>query len=91
MDANQEEVVKALRKIGAFVQPLHRVGQGCPDLLVGFRQRWFMLEVKDGSKPPSARKLTEDEEDWIKATAGRAPVHIVTSPLEAVAFLTSFA
>ena len=34
-DANQAEIVAALRGVGASVQPLHAVGQGCPDLLVG--------------------------------------------------------
>lgn len=82
VDANQEEVVAALRKIGAVVTPLHAVGNGVSDLLVSFRQKWLVMEVKDGAKPPSARKLTPDEERWIGEQ--RAPVYIVTSPLEAV-------
>lgn len=85
VDDNQGEVVEALRKIGAVVTPLHRVGQGVADLLVSFRQQWFLLEVKDGAKPPSARDLTEDERKWIAAQ--KAPVFIVTSALEAVQFL----
>ena len=85
VDANQAEVVKALRKIGATVTPLHRVGRGVADLLVSFRQKWFVLEVKDGAKPPSARELTPDERKWIGEQ--RAPVFVVTSPLEAVNFL----
>lgn len=86
MDANQAEIVKALRKVGATVQPLHTVGQGCPDLLVGFRQVNFLMEVKDGSKPPSARKLTPDEADWIGGW--RAPVFIVNNAEEAVGILS---
>lgn len=85
VDENQAEVVAALRKIGAVVTPLHRVGQGVADLLVSFRQRWFLLEVKDGRKPPSARELTPEEERWIGEQ--RAPVFIVTSALEAVGLL----
>lgn len=85
MDDNQPEVVAALRKAGASVQPLHTVGQGCPDLLVGFRQKNFLMEVKDGSKPPSARKLTDDEEEWIGSW--KAPVYIVNSAEEAIGLL----
>lgn len=85
VDANQAEIVKAIRKIGATVQPLHTVGKGCPDLLVGWRQKNFLFEVKDGAKCASARQLTPDEERWI--AGWRAPVFIVTSPLEAVTFL----
>ena len=64
VDQNQSEIVAALRKIGATVQPLHGVGSGCPDLLVGYRGVNYLVEVKDGSKPPSARKLTPDQVEW---------------------------
>lgn len=64
VDRNQSEIVAALRGIGATVQPLHAVGQGCPDLLCGFRGRNILIEVKDGAKRPSARKLTADQIDW---------------------------
>lgn len=88
VDANQVAVVAALRKVGAVVTPIHMVGNGVADLLVSFRQRWFVLEVKDGAKPASARQLTADEERWIGLQ--RAPVFIVTSPAEAVEFLSRF-
>ena len=64
VDANQAEIVAALRAVGATVQPLHSVGKGCPDLLVGYRGRNLLIEVKDGAKPPSARKLTPDQIEW---------------------------
>lgn len=75
VDDNQPEIVKAFRQMGASVQHLHTVGKGCPDLLVGFRRRNLLVEVKDGSKSPSRRKLTQDEADWHAAWRGR--VHIV--------------
>ena len=40
------------------------MGQGCPDFLVGYRGRNQLFEIKDGSRPPSARKLTDDEQDF---------------------------
>lgn len=61
VDANQKEIVDALRKVGASVVSLSQIGDGCPDLLVGYRGRTLLLEVKDGSGPPSKRLLTEDE------------------------------
>jgi hypothetical protein len=72
-DANQPAIVKALRKAGAFVQSLHTVGSGCPDLLVIRGEVMRLLEVKDGSKPPSGRLLTEAESDWHR-NAGRHAV-----------------
>ncbi len=85
-DDNQAGIVSALRKCGATVQSLAAVGAGVPDLLVGFRGWTLLLEVKDGSKPPSARKLTPDQERWHGGWRG-APVRVVDSvdaALEAV-------
>jgi Holliday junction resolvase len=64
VDANQVEIVKALRAAGATVQSLAATGQGVPDLLVGCRQQTYLLEIKDGNKPASARKLTPDQIVW---------------------------
>ena len=63
-DSNQSSIVEALRAIGCTVQILAQVGNGCPDLLVGFSGINLLLEVKDGSKAPSARKLTADQVVW---------------------------
>lgn len=64
VDANQRQLTKLLREMGCSVQPIHEVGKGCPDILVGFRGENYLFEIKDPNKPPSARKLTEDEEAW---------------------------
>jgi hypothetical protein len=64
IDANQTQVVLALQAAGATVQSLAAVGQGVPDLLVGFQGKTLLMEVKDGQKPPSARRLTEDQLKW---------------------------
>lgn len=69
-DANQSEIVKRFRQWGASVQPLHQVGDGCPDLLVGLCGVNLVVEVKDGDKPPSARTLTPDQEKWWKGWRG---------------------
>jgi hypothetical protein len=64
VDANHTLIVAAFRAMGCSVQSIASVGKGCPDLLVG-RDGWTVpVEVKDGNKPRSARKLTADEEIW---------------------------
>lgn len=84
-DANQVAVVAALRAVGASVLSLAAVGKGCPDLVIAHRGRTWLAEVKDGSKPPSARRLTPDQvrfhREW------RAPIAVVTSPSDALALL----
>lgn len=85
VDANQNEITAALRKVGATVQHLHSIGAGCPDLLVGLGGQNYLLEIKDGSLPPSKRKLTRDELAWHGWWAGEVfVVHNVDDAVRAV-------
>lgn len=85
IDANQNDIVAALREAGAFVRIVSQ-GDGLPDLLVGYRGETLLMEVKDGDKPPSKRSLTDAEADFFANwTGGRLAV--VKSPVEAVAML----
>lgn len=85
IDANQPEIVQALRKAGATVQTLAAVGKGVPDLLVARCGKLWLIEVKDGSKPPSARKLTPDQVEWHKNW--NSPVYVVNNVDEALSVL----
>jgi hypothetical protein len=87
IDANQNEIVEALRAAGCFVQSLASVGKGCPDLMVGTGMKWFVMEVKDGAKPASSRKLTKDEQTWHDRARLFAPVHVVESVEQALAIV----
>ncbi len=86
-DANQAVIVAALREIGCSVQPLHTVGQGVPDLLVGMAGKNLLIEVKDGSKKPSDQKLTPDQMAWHKNWRGQ--VETVNSIEQAIIALRS--
>jgi hypothetical protein len=84
-DANQGEVVAAFRRCGALVEALSALGGGIPDLLVGIQGRWLLVEVKDGSRPPSGRRLRPSQAAFHRiAQAAGLPVHIVESPQQAV-------
>lgn len=82
-DRNQGEICEALRKVGASVQILAAVGGGVPDLLVGFRRGTYLLEVKDGKRPPSERELTPDQIAWHLEWNG-GPCVVVNSVDEAL-------
>jgi hypothetical protein len=77
VDANQPEIVAALRGVGATVEHLHAVGCGCPDILVGFRGRNYLLEIKAGQANLNLREL-----EW--HSAWRGDVKIVHTPDEAL-------
>lgn len=74
VDENQSEIVKALRAVGASVESLASLGGGCVDLLVGFRGVNYLMEVKDGNKSPSRRKLRQDQVAWHGAWRGKTDV-----------------
>lgn len=84
VDANHTAVVQALRAHRCGVLSLAAVGDGCPDLLVWspWTRSHELLEVKDGAKPPSARKLTPDQVKFHAKWGG--PIHVVTSVAEAL-------
>ena len=77
VDANQKETVDALRSVGALVAITSALGNGFPDIVVGFRGRLYLVEIKDGRSPPSATKLTKDEQAFHTKWAGY--VHIIYS------------
>lgn len=86
VDSNHGEVVRALRAIGCTVQSLAAIGKGCPDLLVGYRGKTHLMEVKDGTKFPSQYRETPDQVEWHGAWTGGAlwVVHSVEAAIGAV-------
>jgi hypothetical protein len=55
------------------------------DLLVAYRGQTYIIEIKDGSKPPCERRLTPNE-DLRRAELERhdVPYHVVLSADEAL-------
>jgi len=86
VDANHGEIVAALRSIGVNVVDMSGSGNGLPDLMCLWRSQIYLLEIKDGSKPPSARRLTADQ---VKFHAGAldsgVKVHVVETIDQALA------
>lgn len=58
VDSNQGDIVSALRRAGCTVQSLARLGDGCPDLLVGAHGRNYLLEVKGATGTRTPAQLT---------------------------------
>lgn len=84
VDVNQKSIVTGLREAGYTVQHLHKVGQGCPDILVGakngLRRFNLLLEIKEGDG-----KLTAQQVVWHADWLGQvAVVRNLSEALEAV-------
>lgn len=67
VDANQPIIVPQLRKLGISVQPIHTLGHGVPDLLLGVAGTNLLVELKSNGKG----KLTDDELEWQVAWQGQ--------------------
>lgn len=70
-DDNHKEIVKALVDAHVSVLDTSQLGNGAPDIVIGFRGQSILIEIKDGSKPPSKRKLTDDEIVFMNGWRGR--------------------
>lgn len=77
IDANQPELVKLIRSHRASFQHTHTV-PGALDGIVGWCGVDQRVEIKDPSRPPSARKLTPAEKEVFDEWQGRPPVVIET-------------
>jgi hypothetical protein len=67
VDANQEQIVSALRAAGAYVWII-----GLPvDLLVGYRNHTFLVECKSGSKKRFTALQADFFENWGGSTLCR--------------------
>lgn len=64
VDGPHTEIRRGLEALGCAVADTSSMGEGYPDLTVGKRGRVVLLEVKDSSKPPSARRLTPAQEKF---------------------------
>jgi hypothetical protein len=86
VDANQAAIVEALKRLGWHVHDTSRLGGGFVDLVIARRGVLRLVEVKDGSKPPSAQAFTKAEEN-VRADFALAGVQVLvlTSVAEAVA------
>jgi hypothetical protein len=87
-DANEGDIIKAMRAEGAYVKVIN--DEGLFDLLVSHgpegKRRTLLIEVKDGAKPPSARRLTDAEQKFHDEWPG-SDLYIVNSVEEAIALL----
>lgn len=95
-DESEPAIVKALEAVGASVQRLN--AGGVPDLLVGWRGKMWLLEVKlpltaRGAVQPGRHRgfahgansdMTADQLMWRRAWRGPDPI-IVRTPEDALA------
>jgi hypothetical protein len=85
IDANQNAIVAALRKIGVSVKITSSIGFGFPDLIIGINGFNYLFELKDGRKTSSQTVLTKPEQKFFNEWQGQ--VCIIKSIEEAIHFV----
>tara|TARA_R110002153_G_scaffold57939_3_gene159161 strand:- start:279 stop:563 length:285 start_codon:yes stop_codon:yes gene_type:complete len=69
VDANQADLVKYIRSLGASVQHLYAVGGGVPDIIIGYNGKNYLAEVKT-----LKGKLNPLQVMWFEAWGGQCQV-----------------
>lgn len=77
-DATHRDIVQTLKDVGASVFDAADMGNGFPDLVVGFRGRTFLLEAKTAKG-----KLKPSQERFAQGWRGE-PFVVVRSPADAL-------
>ena len=84
IDANQQQIVSALRAAGAYVWII-----GLPvDLLVGYRNHTWLMEIKTNERKKLTKLQQEFFEHWIGGTLCR--VDNAEAALRAIKAIVSF-
>lgn len=89
IDSNHNEIVDTFRSMGCVVTSTTCVKGFC-DMVVAWKGLYLLIEVKDGAKPPSKRKLTPMEAAYhIKVEGVGCKVYIIKNKEEAINLIKS--
>ena len=95
VDANQPEIVEQLRRMGAVVLLTHQI-KNAFDILVGFRGKTYMMEIKNPKYLPKVydrerleKALSDGEKECMELFKKvDVPYHIVATIDEAIQIIT---
>lgn len=64
VDENQKQIIHTFIALGASVLNLSRVGEGCPDILVGYGKHSILCEIKRDSKARYTESQIKFMQNW---------------------------
>lgn len=64
VDENQKQLVHTFIALGCSVLNLSTVGKGCPDLLIGYRGKTVLVEIKSNSKATFTDPQIKFMQEW---------------------------
>lgn len=78
VDANHREIVEAMKAVGASIIDTSTLGQGMPDLIVGFHGKTILMEIKNPKTQYGRKGLNVNQRKWAEGWTG-GPLSIVDS------------
>lgn len=79
IDLNQPGIVLVLRQVGASIIDTSDIGNGFPDLVVGFRGKNYLLEIKNQETHYGRKGLNPNQQEWCDTWHGNAPIVVYTA------------
>jgi len=64
VDENQSQIIHTFIALGASVLNLSRVGEGCPDILIGYKKHSVLCEIKRNDKAPYTESQVKFMQNW---------------------------
>lgn len=64
VDENQKQIIHTFIALGASVLNLSRVGEGCPDILVGYKNQSCLVEIKRDEKAKYTEPQIKFMQNW---------------------------
>jgi rhamnose utilization protein RhaD (predicted bifunctional aldolase and dehydrogenase) len=64
VDANQNQIIHTFIALGASVLNLSRVGEGCPDILIGYKKHSVLCEIKANEKSIYTEPQVKFMQNW---------------------------
>jgi hypothetical protein len=64
VDENQKQIIHTFIALGASVLNLSRVGEGCPDILIGYKGVICLVEIKRDEKAAFTEPQIKFMQNW---------------------------
>ena len=64
VDENQKSLIHTFICLGASVLNLSTVGRGCPDLLIGYKGKTVLVEIKSSAKASFTDPQVKFMQEW---------------------------
>lgn len=89
VDENQKEIFSQLREIGVVILNLSSAGEGIPDALWAYRNKKWLVEIKNPTKPKKDQELTPAQVQTHKRLADvGVHVYVIRTIGEAIRLVT---